>query len=228
MIDYVTRVFSAMRGQPLIVHAIWAVLAFELVSALWTGAYPAALFVLATFVLTLVPIAVTRRLGITLPPIFYVIIVVFIFASIFLGEVADFYERFWWWDVVLHGTSAMVIGLLGFVFVFMLFEGDKYAAPAWALGAITFCLTMSVGGLWELFEFTMDQLFGLNMQKSGLPDTMGDLAIDAAGAAIAGFAGFLYLKGKDLGGSRALIDAFVQSNRKFYRRLRDRLDRSDG
>lgn len=222
------HLIGALRVQPFAVKAIWAVLAFEFVSAIVTWHPGSAVFAFATFALTLVPIAVTRRLGIVLPPVFYAIIVVFIFASIFLGEVGDFYERFWWWDLVLHGTSALVLGLLGFVLVFMLFEGDRYAAPPWALGVITFCVAMAVGVLWEIFEFGMDQAFGLTMQKSGLPDTMSDLIIDAVGAAIGGLSGFLYLLGKDLGGTRALIDAFVTANRGFYRLLRDRIDRGNG
>ena len=39
----------------------------------------------------------------------------------------------------------------------------------------------------------MDKTFGLNMQKSGLMDTMSDLIIDSIGAGIAALAGYLYL-----------------------------------
>jgi len=47
----------------------------------------------------------------------------------------------------------------------------------------------SIGALWEVFEFGMDQIFGMNMQKSGLVDTMGDLIVDAIGAGLAAMSG---------------------------------------
>ncbi|RMD47545.1 MAG: hypothetical protein D6832_05855 [Alphaproteobacteria bacterium] len=210
-------------AQPLVARVIFVVLGFELVSGLVTGRWMSAAVAAATMALTIVPLVAVRRFGIRLPPAFLAWTTVFVFASIFLGEAQDFYERFWWWDLVLHGSSAMAIGLFAFLLIFMLFEGDRYAAPPWALGALSFCVAMTIGGLWEIFEFTMDQLFGFNMQKSGLVDTMTDMIVDALGAAVSGLAGFLYLKGRDLGGSRALIEAFIAENRARFRRWRERM-----
>ena len=90
----------------------------------------------------------------------------------------------------------------------------------WALAALAFCVGVSIGAMWEIFEFSMDQLFGMNMQKSGLVDTMTDLIIDTAGAAIGAFAGFLFLKGRQLGGLGKVLDQFVQANERFYGKLR--------
>ena len=69
----------------------------------------------------------------------------------------------------------------------------------------------------------MDQLFGLNMQKSGLPDTMGDLIIDACGAALASGAGYLYLRGGSGGFFGSLIRQFVAVNRRLYQKSKDKL-----
>ncbi len=145
---------------------------------------------------------------------------VFVFGTIFLGEAFDFYTRYWWWDVILHAGSAVGFGLAGFLFVFMLFEGDRYAAPAWAVAFISFCFALSIGTLWEIFEFAMDQIFGLNMQKSGLIDTMWDLIVDTLGASIGAIAGLSYLKGQELGGLTAAIREFVAANRRFFRKRR--------
>ena len=109
---------------------------------------------------------------------------------------------------------------MGFLLIFMLFEGDRYAAPPWALAALAFCVGLSIGALWEVFEFSMDQLFGMNMQKSGLVDTMTDLIIDIAGAAIGAFSGFLFLKGRQFGGLDKVMGQFVQANKRFYGKLR--------
>jgi hypothetical protein len=139
---------------------------------------------------------------------------------VFLGEVHNFYERFWWWDTMMHGGSAIGFGLIGFILVFMMFQGDRFAAPPLAVAFFAFCFALSIGTLWEVFEFAMDHFFGLNMQKSGLVDTMSDLIVDAVGALIGAGAGFGYLKGRAKGGLSSLLDEFVRTNPRLFRRFR--------
>ncbi len=212
-----------LRRQPIVVQAIWAVLAIALVVALAEARWSLAFVSVATFALSLVPVLAQRRLGIRLPVRFFAWIVVFVFATIFLGEAFDFYNRFWWWDVVLHGGSAMAFGLIGFLFVFTLFQGDRYAAPAWAVAFMSFSFAITIGAVCEIFEFAMDQIFRLNMQKTGLMDTMWDLIVDTIGAAVGAMAGFFYLRGRELGGLTAALREFVAANRRLFRkRLRRR------
>ena len=178
------------RGHNRFVYAVWAVLAVAMIVAIVTGHAEVAYVAFGTFLLTLVPIVFFRRFQIEVPVGFLMAIMLFIFGTIFLGEAVNFYERFWWWDVALHGVSALGFGLIGFFFVFMLFEGDRYAAPPLAIAFIAFCFAVTIGTGWEIFEFLMDEIFGLNMQKSGLPDTMWDLIVDAIGASIGGWVGY--------------------------------------
>lgn len=187
-------------------------------AALWVARWPIAFLALVTLALSVVPILLAERLSISLPLPFLAATSIFIFASIFLGEAFDFYERIWWWDLALHGSSAIGFGLIGFLFIFMLFEGDRFAAPAWALAGLAFCVGISVGTMWEIFEYLMDLAFGLNMQKSGVQDTMTDVIINAVGSAIAGLSGYLYLVGSKAGVLRPQIDAFVRLNSKLYRK----------
>lgn len=209
-----------IKNQPLVVRGIWAVLLLAfgtaIVEAQWSLAFVSAF----TFALSLVPVLFQDRFGIRLPMRFLAWIVIFIFATIFLGEAFDFYERLWWWDVLLHGGSALGFGLVGFLFVFMLFEGDKYAAPSWAIAFVSFCFALSIGTLWEIFEFAVDRIAGTQMQKSGLMDTMGDLIVDTVGASIGALSGFLYLKGQQFGGLTAALQEFIQANRKLFRKRR--------
>jgi hypothetical protein len=175
---------------------------------------------LATLALSLAPVAVARWADIHVPPSFIAALVIFVGATLFLGEVFDFYERVWWWDIAMHAGSAIGFGLIGFVLVFMIFQGDRYAAPPIALAFMAFCFAIFIGTAWEVFEFAMDRLFGFNMQKSGLQDTMGDLIVNMAGAVVAAATGFAYLKGRARGGLAALIDEFVRTNPRFFRRFR--------
>ncbi len=209
-----------LRQQPILVQAIWAVLAVAFVIAVVEGFWSLAFVSVATFALSLMPVLFQRRFGIRIPMRFFGWIVAFVFSTIFLGEAFDLYDRIWWWDVIVHAGSALALGLIGFLFVFMLFEGDRYAAPAWAVALISFCFALSIGTMWEIFEFGMDQIFGLNMQRSGLMDTMWDLIVDTFGAAVGASAGFLYLKGLEFGGLTGALQEFVHANRRLFRKFR--------
>lgn len=79
-------------------------------------------------------------------------------------------------------------------------------------------MAMTVGVLWELFEFAMDTLFGFNMMKSGLPDTMGDFIVNTLGAALAALAGVIYLLGS-AGRLGAPFDLFIHTNKSRFRKV---------
>ncbi len=209
-----------LRNQSGLTYAIWTVLAIELIAALITLRWTVAFVSLSTLALSMAPPLLASRLHIRLPRWVIAAVALFLFASLFLGEVLDFYERLWWWDIALHGLSALALGFSGLLFVLILFEGDRYAAPAWAMGLLAFSFAVSIGVLWEVFEFTMDHAFGFDMQRSGLMDTMGDLIVNVIGAGIAGITGALYLRGQALGSVAALFDEFVQLNRRFFKNFR--------
>lgn len=220
-----------MAGDPMtyfkntapLMLAIWTLLLLACVVALALGRWSLSFVSLATLALSLVPPVLASRWSLTLPVPFLLATTMFFFASIFLGEAFDFYERLWWWDLALHGFSAIGFGLTGFLFVFMLFKGDRFAAPPSALAFITFCVAMTMGALWEVFEFAMDQTFGLNMQKSGLNDTMGDLMINGFGGLIASLTGYLYLVRDRVGFLGHILSEFINLNRKLYQKSKERL-----
>ncbi|MDP5367465.1 MAG: hypothetical protein NWT12_14355 [Paracoccaceae bacterium] len=208
--------------QTWLARIIWGLLALFALDALFQGNWPLVFVSLATLALSLVPLFAARWAEIVVPPSFIAAIVVFVGGTLFLGEVFDFYNRFWWWDMVMHAGSAIGFGLIGFVLVFMMFQGDRYAAPPFAVALFAFCFALAIGAIWEIFEFGMDQIFGLNMQKSGLMDTMADLIMDFIGALIGAGAGYAYLRGRAKGGLMGLIDDFVQRNPRFFNRHRKR------
>lgn len=206
--------------QTLVARLIWSALALTAIVAMAQARWALAFVALATLVLSLVPVLIARRADIKVPPGFVAAVVIFVGATLFLGEVFDFYERFWWWDIAMHGGSAIGFGLIGFVLVFMMFQGDRFAAPHFAIAFFGFCFAATIGVIWEVFEFSMDQLFGLNMQKSGLFDTMGDLIVDMVGAALGAASGYAYLKRLQYGGLTGIIDEFVRRNPRLFSRKR--------
>jgi hypothetical protein len=206
--------------QTWLARLIWLALAGVVVWALARFELELAFVALATLILSLAPLFVARWADVHVPPSFIAAVAFFVGATLFLGEVFDFYERIWWWDMAMHGTSAVAFGLIGFVLVFMMFQGDRFAAPPLPLAFLAFCFAIFIGTAWEIFEFAMDQLFGLNMQKSGLMDTMGDLIVNMVGALIGSATGFAYLKGQSRGGLAGMIYEFVERNPRFFQRFR--------
>ncbi len=208
-----------LSSKSTITYVIWIILLSETLTGLATSQWSLAAIAFVTFLLTLLPVFFGDRFAVKLPVSFVTMIVIFIFATIFLGEASNFYEQYWWWDLLLHGGSAIGFGLLSFLFVFMLFEGNRYSAPPIAIAFITFSCAIAFGVIWEILEYAADQILGLNMQKTGLNDTMWDLIVNCIGASLAGWAGFFYLKGKELGGLTGLIDDFISLNKKFFLKL---------
>ena len=150
--------------------------------------------------LTWLPYLFAEKKKIALPSAFYIVTLLFIFAAIYLGEFHDYYEKIWWWDIMLHGMSSLTIGFIGFIFVFLSNRHSKMTLTPFFIAFFAFCFALACGALWEIYEFGMDQLFGMNMQKwqgafnAGLIDTMEDIIVDTCGALISAIVGYIYLK----------------------------------
>lgn len=155
-----------------------------------------------TFVMTFYPSILRKRFRVYLPSPLQITITLFIFAAQFLGEIHDFYYRFPWWDNMLHCISGSVLGIIGFMFVYFLNKTHikKTKLSPFFVALFAFCFSLSIGVFWEVFEFSGDRLFGLNMQKfrmpgeDGLVDTMTDLIVDTIGALIVTTVGYIYMK----------------------------------
>lgn len=180
----------------------------------------------AILLLTALPMLIFRQLEIFIPPELELLTIAFVFAALYLGETHDYYGRFWWWDVALHTTSGVLLGILGFLLVYVL-NGiprlDLRMQPGF-VAFFAFCFALAVGTLWEIFEFAMDELAGMNMQKpflgdpSGLIDTMWDLIVDALGALTIALSGYLYMKRGMPSLIERWIQQFIAGNPQLFRR----------
>ena len=163
------------------------------------GRYQAMAEILIILFITFLPIILGKRFDVRIPHGFETLAVIFLYMSLFLGETQSYYTRFWWWDLVLHSGSAFLLGILGFLMVYVLNERkdvDLDMKPKF-IALFAFMFAVSIGALWEIFEYAMDQIFGLNMQKSGLQDTMWDLIVDVAGAAFISILGWGYINNRE-------------------------------
>lgn len=206
---------SSERITPIINLILRVILLLAGILAALTQNWSAVFASLGALLLTYVPKALASQINVRLPLQFELFIIIFLYGTIFLGEVGDYYERFWWWDIVLHTGSAFAFGFAGFLTLYLLFIRNKLRASPSLIAMFAFAFGMAIGTLWEIFEFAMDQIFGFNMQKSGLRDTMWDLIVDALGAGTASLIGYIYLKYQVKDPFDALINWFLKENPRF-------------
>jgi uncharacterized membrane protein YjdF len=183
----------------IILAILQLIMAVQLIILFARQDWPQAAFVTGIMAMTIAP--VLFRMPVEIPSEVQIVAVLFVFATLFLGEVHDYYERFWWWDMVLHTTSGLLLGMVGFMFVYILNEDahvDLHMRPSF-VALFAFFFAVALGAIWEVFEFAMDRFFGTNMQPatpgdpSGLTDTIHDLIVDTIGAAAVALAGWRYL-----------------------------------
>lgn len=153
------------------------------------------LAVVALFFMFL-PSIIEQEMQFDLPNAGEVIVVLFIFSSLYLGEIQMFYERFWWWDVMLHGFAGVIIAIIGFNLIYILNKKKRINLSPLFLSLFSFSLSLAFGALWEILEFSLDSFFGFHTQNGSLIDTMWDLILDALGALAISCFGYLYLKNK--------------------------------
>lgn len=195
-------------------YALKASLIIAVIGAIITKHYETLIFALLTLFLTFVPAMFEKNYKIILPIEFDLLITIFIYASLFLGEVHSYYTLFWWWDIILHISSGIIFGIIGFMLVYILNQEQKVKIQLSAgfIALFSFTFALSIGAIWEIFEFGVDQIFGANMQKSGLIDTMWDLIVDSLGAILISTLGYFYLKKVKIPLFNYLITKFTQKN----------------
>lgn len=157
-----------------------------------------------------IPSFLARRFQFRLPVLLYCLYIVFLYCAIFLGEVRSFYYLIPFWDTILHAFSSMMIGFFGLMVITIL-NRDEHTVVALspfftALFAFSFAVT--IGTLWEIYEFAFDGMLGLNMQKfmlddgtlltghEAVSDTMKDIIVDVIGALVSSTIGFFAVRGK--------------------------------
>ena len=204
-----------------------AILVLEIVVATWRQNWLAAAATIGIVLITLSPRFLKKFFRVLIPPEFALLAILFVFASLFLGEIRGYYTRFWWWDIALHSSSGFLLGIIGFLLVHVLNETediDIHMKPGF-VAFFAFLFAFGIGALWEIFEFSMDSFFNMNMQKemlgdpSGLTDTMWDLIVDTLGALVISVLGYGYVKtARNESFLARWIQAFINSNPRLFNR----------
>lgn len=136
-----------------------------------------------TLVLLIMPSLVQITFKVELPTTLEIFILVFVFAAEILGEISEFYLVFPFWDTVLHTINGFLAAAIGFSMVDLLNRSEKIVfnlSPLF-MAIVAFCFSMTIGVVWEFFEFVMDQIIGYDMQKDTVIHVIRSVTLDPAG-----------------------------------------------
>lgn len=136
-----------------------------------------------TLLLLIVPSLLQITFKVELPTTLEIIILVFIFAAEILGEINEFYLVFPFWDTALHTLNGFLAAAIGFSLVDLLNRSERtlFNLSPLFTAIVAFCFSMTIGVLWEFFEFGMDQLAGYDMQKDTVIHVIRSVTLDPAG-----------------------------------------------
>lgn len=151
-----------------------------MVRAFFRGAYENMFMCGLTLVLLIAPSILTKKLKIYLPTALEIIILCFIFAAEILGEIHSFYIKVPHWDTVLHTLNGFLCAAVGFALVDLFNRDERFTfklSPLF-LAVVAFCFSMTIGVLWEFFEFSADSFVGTDMQKDTIVRHINTVELD--------------------------------------------------
>ena len=133
-----------------------------------------------SLVLLAMPTLIEKQLAIDIPPMMEAIIYCFIYAAEIMGEINSFYTIIPGWDTMLHTINGFLVAAVGFCLVDLFNRSERFTfklSPLF-LAIVAFCFSMTIGVLWEFFEFGMDWVFGLDMQKDTVIQSVTSVMLD--------------------------------------------------
>lgn len=178
------KVNSKNKGRDITVYVVLRFFVIiTMVTQLLRGNYENMFLCILTLVLFMIPSIIDKRLNITLPNALETIILLFIFSAEILGEVQNFYGIFKHWDTMLHTINGFLCAAIGFSLIDILNRSEKFHTKMTPISValVAFCFSMTVGVLWEFFEYGMDTFFNTDMQKDRIIQTVSSVTLNQEG-----------------------------------------------
>lgn len=174
------QIYQESKRSSLIVYTVLRVLVIIcMIMQILRGNFENALLCLISLVLLLVPFFVQKNFKITLPNTLEIVILLFIFSAEILGEIQNFYGIFPFWDTMLHTINGFLAAAVGFSLINLLNKNsEKFNLSPIYLCLVAFCFSMTIGVLWEFFEFGSDKILNIDMQKDRVVDKISSVELD--------------------------------------------------
>ncbi len=170
------------RTKKMIIYLLLRIfVVLSLVFQLFKHNYNNVFLCILTLILFMIPSFVNKKLQIELPNTLEIIIILFIFSAEILGEVRNFYGTFPHWDTLLHTMNGFLMAAIGISLVDILNRSEKInvnLSPIFVC-LVAFCFSMTVGVVWEFFEWSCDRTFDLDMQKDRIVDKIASVELNS-------------------------------------------------
>lgn len=182
--NIIKKFLNAYRTEKKSVFVVYVVLRFLVLAALVLsciqGDWENAFICLLVLFLFLLPLLFEASFKVELPSTLQIIILIFIFAAEILGELQSYFVRYTHWDTVLHTTWGFLCAAGGYSLVDILNRNKKirFSLSPIYLALVAFCFSMTIGVLWEFFEFGMDYFFHKDMQKDTIIHAFSSVTLD--------------------------------------------------
>lgn len=182
--------------------------------AFWFGRNELGVVASLMFVVSISPHYFKAVHNVYIPIAFIYGVIVFIFSSIMLGQFGGMYDKFHWYDSFLHFLSALVLGIVGFLIIYVFYSVNKLKLPLLIVVIFSFSFTVTIGVMWEIIEYFIDMTLGTNMQVNSLDDTMIDLMVNSLGGLMSAFIGYLYVIKIPLPGLEDVVESVTKDVEK--------------
>ncbi len=155
----------------------------SIVRQFFLGSYHNMFLGILTLILFSIPKVIERRLGVNIPAGLETIILIFIFSAEILGEINAFYVKIPIWDTMLHTTNGFLMAAIGFAMIDIFNRSEKFSIrmSPYFVAFVAFCFSMTIGVLWEFFEFGMDWFFRTDMQKDWILPAISSVKLNPNG-----------------------------------------------
>lgn len=156
-----------------------AIIILCMIRELINGNFQNAMLCVLSLILFVLPFFVEKKFKIKFPSILEIIIFLFIFSAEILGEISNFYVNVPHWDTILHTLNGFLCASIGFSLIYLLNENSKsFKLSPIFVALVSFCFSMTVGVVWEFFEYGMDSFFGTDMQKDYYVSKINSVTLD--------------------------------------------------
>ena len=175
---------KARKNRTKIQMVLTLIVVFSVIRQFFLGNYHNMFLGILTLILFMVPQFLDKKLSVTIPVGLETVILIFIFSAEILGEINAFYVKIPIWDSILHTTNGFLMVAIGFALIDLFNRSEKFSIKMspYFVAFFAFCFSMTVGVLWEFFEFSMDQFFGLDMQKDWIVTAINSVKLNPIGA----------------------------------------------
>lgn len=177
---------SITKNRTKIQMVLIALVVLSIIRQFFLGNYHNMFLGVLTLILFMVPKILDKSLGVTIPVGLETVILIFIFSAEILGEINAFYVKIPIWDTILHTTNGFLMAAIGFALIDLFNRSEKFSIKMspYFVAFFAFCFSMTVGVVWEFFEFSMDWFAGTDMQKDWILPAINSVKLNLDGANI--------------------------------------------